>query len=329
MNTSTFASPRTAQLLLTFLLTTAVVAQGPLAEAVSPENFADTFTPKTAGFAQDFGVKNVRGQLRLYGKAGFEVGQERDDRKARSTSAKFTCAAGAALDIRFLGEMREALALEVKVEKELLPKRDERSNAVTSREESAELAKASASKGLGKEVRLCGFTVELDSQANAKPKAPKDLLPGGVKTTIMVGPVPMLLAANASVGFDLGAEQFIEAAEAGKGARFGVEGMIGAYLNGWVIGGVGGGCRFASVCAGVKGDLRLMEVGTGLRIGVDTREGVFVDMSYKLMPATLKVLAIAYFEVGAGWLKVGRKFEHLLYQWSARAKTGTIPVFGS
>lgn len=320
-NTLIPRGPRSTQLLLATLLAAAAVAQDqtPLADAIAP---------RSAGFAQDFGVKDVRGQLRLYGKAGLEADL--------SEGLKFSVTGGAALDVRFLGGLREALALEVKQEAGLgSSKTRARSNAVASREEFDARAMASASNGPTKEVRICGFTLRLDRPTGDAKKnekmAPKDLLPGGLKTTIMVGPVPMLLAANASVGLELGVERIVEAADAtsGHSARFGLQGMVGASLNGWVIGGVGGGCRFASACAGVKADLKLMEVGTGLRLGYETGAGAFVDMAYKLCPATLKVLAIAYCEVGFGRFKLGKKFEYLLYQWSAPERKGTIPLIGN
>ena len=337
-------------MLLGTLLTAPLFAQN----EPEPTPFLDAIAPRSTHFAYDFGVKDVRGQLRLAGKAGLDASYE---------GLKYSIVGTAALDAHVFGAMREALALEVKHETELCPGNptrsrsnavgsiDEfearategggsrsRSNAVASRDDSDARAKQEfdaavkqSVPGLEKTLRLCGFTVRLNAPPTESEKkdgkmAPKDLLPGGFKQTFVVGPVPVLIALNAGVGIDLGIDPFLEVAGDGADRHtcFGLEGGIGASLNGFVIGGVGGGCRFASAVAGVKGELKLMDCGTGLRLGYDSLHGAVVGGFYKLQPAVLKVLAIAYCEVGFGRFKIGKKFEYLIHEWKATERKGSL-----
>ena len=317
---------RGAGLLLGAAFTTLAVAQEPQGlVAGKVDNLGDLIAPKSAGFTQQFGVKDVQGQLRLYGRVGVETaGSDAKDvfkkdacqRDEPDMGAKVAALGGLAADVDFFGAMREVAALEIKAE------------APIALRAHAEIKKV---------VRVCGFTIELadegrsrsnaiGSKAEAQKVGPKELLPGGFMTTVMVGPVPLLIRANAGVGVELGAAPFVEsAAVAGASStRLGVDGTAGAYLNGWVVGGVGGGCRFASACAGVKADVRLIENTVGLRLGYGTQEGLLAQLRYKFSPAVLSVSAIAYVELKAGWLKIGRTFEQLLFQWSAPALEATI-----
>ena len=286
-----------------------------------------SLAPKSAGFAQQFGVKDVQGQLRLYGKAGLEMVGSSDPEDVFKKDAvgrdepdmgrKVAALGGLAADVNFFGAMREVAALEIKAE------------APIALRAHAEIKKV---------VRVCGFTIELadeegrsrsntiGSKDEARKLGPKDLLPGGIMTTVMVGPVPLMIRANGGVGVELVAAPFVESAAVagGSSTRLGVDGTAGAYLNGWVVAGVGGGCRFASACAGVKGDIRLMEETVGLRLGYGTLDGLLSQLRYKISPAVLSISAIAYVELKAGWLKIGRTFEQLLFQWSAPAIEATI-----
>jgi hypothetical protein len=143
----------------------------------------------------------------------------------------------------------------------------------------------------------------------------------------MVGPVPLLLRANAGVGVENNIAPFYENATVGGATthRLGLDGSVRAYLDGWVIAGVGAGCKFASVCAGVKGDLRLMETTVGVRLGYGTLDGLLAQLRIELQPAVLSISAIAYAEFKVWRVKIGRTFEQLLYQWSAPKLEKVIP----
>ena len=280
-------------------------------------------------FAKKFGVQEVNGQLRLYGKAGVKTMGEgdanfREQFTDESRGKKFEAAAGAALDVEFLGKLREALALQVKYELSLAGTQGrERSNAVASAKE----AQGRKLPGeIKKEIRLCGFTIELQDDGGKSKTAPKNLIPGGVTAQFMVGPVPLLVRANAGVGMDIGLAPF----SACDDSDVGLEATAGAYCNGWVVAGVGAGCRFASVCAGVKADLRLVDFVKTVRLGVDvdTLHPV-LKLSYKLTPAALKLSLIAYAELCVGFAKISKKFEHLVWQWSAPALAAEITPIGS
>ena len=281
-------------------------------------------------FAKKIGIQEVNGQLRLYGKAGIKTMGEGDANfkeqlEDKSGGKKFEAAAGVALDVEFLGKLREAVALQVKYELSLArAKGRERSNAVATEQE----AQGRKLPGeIKKEVRLCGFTIELeDDGGKSKESGPKNLVPGGVTAQFMVGPVPVLVRANAGVGMDIGLAPYSALDE----ADVGLEATAGAYCNGWVVAGVGAGCRFASVCAGVKADLRLVDFVKTVRLGVDVDTvRPVLKLAYKLTPAALKLSLIAYAELCAGFVKISKKFEHLVWQWSAPALAAEIQPIGS
>jgi hypothetical protein len=350
-------------------------------------------------------VGGVQGQLRLYGKAGLDTASSGDanyreqlvDAGKGKPAAKFSAVGGAALDVEFLGAMREALALEIKYELPLgstLVEGRERSATVGSAAEYEAAAAASAGRprsdamGSGadaqarssanatrarsdavgseqeyeargqesagasrlrsfdvpgevtKAVRLCGFTIRLDQPEGMRPSGllqdgsnqsgrlgPKNLVPGGLTAQFMVGPVPLLVRANAGVGIEYGLAPF---AELDGQRKVGLEATAGAYLNGWVSAGVGAGCRFASVCAGVKADLRLVDFTDGIRLGFDLNAmRPLAQLFFKLTPASLKLSLIAYFEVFLGFARIGKSFELPVWQWSAPALIGVIAPIGA
>jgi hypothetical protein len=289
----------------------------------------DLLAPKSTGYVQKFGVKDVRGQLRLYGNIGLdtagdgdgkqlmEEGEQLKEGKKVDGLAKVSATGGLAGDVFFLGAMRELAAVEAKYEIGL-----------------GDALRGSFQGKLQKVVRVCGFTLRLEpaestetrersnavaSRAEANRLGPKELIPGGITATFMVGPVPMLIRANAGVIVDLGLAPFVETATVGGGrsVRFGLDGSVGAALNGWVAAGVGGGCRFGSVCAGVKADLRVLDATAGPRVGFGTRDGAIAQLRVSLQPAALSLLAIAYCEAGIGRFKIGRKFEYEIWKWEA------------
>jgi hypothetical protein len=280
-------------------------------------------------FARKFGVQEVNGQLRLYAKAGVKTMGEADadfrEQQKGESGKKLEAAAGAALDVEFLGKLREALALQVKYELPLARAQGrERANAVASAREATNRKIPGEIK---KEVRLCGFTIELqDDGCRSDKSGPKNLVPGGVTAQFMVGPVPLLVRANAGVGMDIGLAPF----SACEDGAVGLEAAAGAYCNGWVVAGVGAGCRFASVCAGVKADLRLVDFVKTVRLGVDADTiQPLLKLSYKLTPAAIKLSLIAYAELRVGFAKISKKFEHLVWQWSAPAIAAELQPVGS
>jgi hypothetical protein len=342
---------RGAGLALAATLTAFLSAQDQGFVGKKPENLGDLIAPKSVGFARKFGVKDVQGDLRLYGKVGIETaGSDPKDVLAKMSDPdmrpKASAVGGIAADVFFFGALREVAAVEAKYELSLVPRAYEaesgtrpRSNAVGSKADneartntstgrprsnaagSAAEAKYSRYPGeFTKVVRLCGFTIELADSNEEQQTGPKELLPGGVSTTVMVGPVPLLLRANGGVGVENNIAPFYEKATVAGATthRLGLDGSASAYLNGWVIAGVGAGCKFASVCAGVKGDLRLMEVTVGVRLGYGTLDGLLAQLRIELQPAVLSISAIAYAEFRVWRVKIGKTFEQLLYQWSAR-----------
>jgi hypothetical protein len=373
---------RGVSLLLGAALTTLAVAQETQKHGLvtfEPKNLADLAAPKSEGpktveYSMRFGVKDVQGQARLYGKAGIEMAGSSDGedvfkkdavgRNEPDTARKVAALGGLAADINFFGAMREVAALEIKAEAPIALR---------------------AHPEIKKVVRVCGFTIELAdegrsrsnaiaSEAEAQKLGPKELLPGGIVTQVMVGPVPLLIRANGGVGVELGAAPFFEqgaaSSQPGEGGqsgdqgnaaaccnrsgnkpdsdhpkapppqpnvpppqpnapppistRLGVDGTAGLYLNGWVVAGVGGGCRFGSACAGVKGDLRLMDTTFDLRLGYGTQEGLLAKLGFEIKTLVARLSAIAYVELRVGRFKIGRTFEQLLLEWSAKPITGTI-----
>lgn len=349
------AGMKGASLVLAATLTAVLSGQDQGFVGSKAENLGDLIAPKSVGFAQKFGIQDVRGDLRLYGRIGIETaGSDPKDVLAKGLDdgkpdpdmrPKASAVGGIAADAFFFGALREVAAVEAKYELSLVPRAYEaesttrpRSNAVGSRADNEARANASTgrsrSNAVGsaaeagysrypgeftKVVRLCGFTIELADGNEEQKSGPKELLPGGVSTTVMVGPVPLLLRANAGVGVENSIAPFYENAtvDGATTHRLGLDGSVGAYLNGWVIAGVGAGCKCASVCAGVKGDLRLMETTVGVRLGYGTLDGLLAQLRIDLQPAVLSISAIAYAEFKVWRLKIGKTFEQLLYQWSA------------
>jgi len=334
---------RIASLVLAGVLTTFAAAQGIGQAASAP---GDSLVPEgSASFAKEFGVKDVRGQLRLYGKAGLDTSKDGDlncrealeDRDKEPQPMALSMTGGLAADMRFWGKLREVAAIELGYDVTRTPKTRARSNAVASKEE----AQARGPQ-LNKTVRLAGFTIRLEKD---EPKAaqpggkkawgdkfgPKNLLPVDVQTRFFVWLIPVMIRGNAGVGADLTYSPFVESVEDASSSttssRIGIEARVGGYLHGWVTAGIGSGCRYASACAGVKGELRLLDTSTGLKLGWGD-QGAFAQLGYKFQAAALKLKAIAYFEVCIRVfrrsLRVGKSYEHLLYEWGTNLIQGTV-----
>lgn len=331
-----------ASLVLAGILTSFATAQGNGGQAASTPG--DGLVPEgSASFAKEFGVKDVRGQLRLYGKAGLDTSKDGDldcrealeERDKEPQRMALSLTGGLAADMRFWGKLREVAAIEVGYDVSRTPKNRSRSNAVASAAE----AQARGPQ-LKKTVRLAGFTIRLekDEPKPAQPggkKAwgdkfgPKNLLPVDVQTRFFVWLIPVMIRGNAGVGADLTYSPFLESVEDGStsSSRIGIEGRVGGYLHGWVIAGIGSGCRYASACAGVKGELRLLDASTGLKLGWGD-QGAYAQLGYRFQAAALKLKAIAYFElcirVFRRSLRIGKSYERLLYEWGTNLIQGTV-----
>lgn len=358
----------TARLIAGVALTTLVAAQdqdAPKPDApvtAVPEALArlhDMLAPKSASFTNAFGVEDVQGQLRLYGKIGLENGQKGEDgvhkilreeaaaamRKSQGVDDPPTLSAtgGLAADVLFWGKQREIVAIELECKAPLRESKApsngrSRSGAVASREEWI--------KPIRPTVRLVGFTIRCDrdpaestpgqSHRGASGKSnqkvgrfgPKDLLPQSIKAQFMAGPVPILILANGAVGIELGATPFVEEYKTADGSddlRVGMDATVGGYLNGWVAAGIGAGCSLASVVVGLKADIRPIDAAGGIKLGCGLQTGLFAQLHYKIEALVVKALAIAEFEIGYRWLKITRKFEYLLFEWTAKVLEGSIP----
>lgn len=311
----------------------------------------DALAPKSASYTSAFGIKDVQGQLRLYGKAGLELGGQAEDNTGKMVKEEREAAArkrqgideptslkatgGLAADVRFWDKQREIAAIELECKAPFKTGRA-RSGAAASREEAMRSVKP-----IRPTVRLVGFTIRLDSTPVNDSKGwhedgthksslfgPKDLLPQAITAQLMLGLVPILIRANGGVGIELGATPFVEnyqAADGTKDLRVGMDATVGGYLNGWVTAGLGGGCSFASVCVGLKADVRPIDVNAGIKLGCGLKTGLFSQLHYKVEALVVKALAVACLEVGTGWIKISKKFEFLLFEWTAATLEGCIP----
>ncbi len=97
---------------------------------------------------------------------------------------------------------------------------------------------------------------------------PLNVLPGDFQQTFFAGPVPILVRANAGVGFDLGITPIVE--------TLGANIEAGAYLHGWASGGIGAGFGPVSASAGVMATLRVLDTKVGLRLGARTPLDAFI-----------------------------------------------------